>query len=80
MMFLSITSEDTRKRYTREIGKIAELNAFHEKAISLPVSEEKEIISLFRIAMSVDSFVEEFLNLQEKIATTDQPVINNPRC
>ena len=64
MMFLSITSEDTRKRYTREMGKVAELNAFHETANALPLSEEKEIISLFRTAIGMDSFVEEFLNLQ----------------
>ena len=38
-------------KYTREITKIAELNAFHEKVNSLPLSEEKAIISLFRSAM-----------------------------
>ena len=47
------------------------------KSYRLPLSEEKEIISLFRSAMGMDSFVEEFLNLQEQI-TTVQPIHSNP--
>ena len=77
MMFLSISSDDAIRRFAREIAKIAELNAFHEKANTLPLSEEKEIISLFRSAMGMDSWVEEFLNLQEQVNTTIQPVNRN---
>ena len=57
--------------------KIAELNGFHDKCNTLPISEEKAIISLFRTAMNMDSFVEEFMNLQEQNATAVQPVIRN---
>ena len=48
--------------------KIAELNAYHEKFNTLPMSEEKIIISAFRSARSCDSFVKEFLTIQEQIA------------
>ena len=78
MMLLSILSEETLRRYARETTKIAELNAFHEKVNTLPLSEEKEIISLFRSAMGMDSWVEEFLSLQEQIETTVQPTNINP--
>ena len=54
------------------------LNAFYEKVNTLPLSEEKEIISLFKSAMSMDSWVEEFLTLQEQIDTTVQPLNRNP--
>ena len=74
MMFLSITSEETLNRYAREVAKIAEMNTFHEKYNTLPMSEEKQIISLFRSAMSMDNFVEEFINMQEQISTTVQPI------
>ena len=47
MMFLSIP-EETRPRYQRELEKIAELNGFHDKYNTLPILEEKAIISLFR--------------------------------
>ena len=57
--------------------KIVELNGFHDKCNTLPISEEKAIISLFRTAMNMDSFVEEFMNLQEQNATAAQPVIGN---
>ena len=57
--------------------KIVELNGFHDKCNTLPISEEKAIISLFRTAMNMDSFVEEFVNLQEQNATAVQPVIRN---
>jgi len=76
MMFLSIP-EETRPRYQRELEKIVELNGFHDKCNTLPIQEEKAIISLFRTAMNNDSFVEEFVNLQEQNATTVQPVIRN---
>ena len=76
MMFLSI-SEDTRNRYQRELAKIVELNGFHDKCNTLPISEEKTIISLFRTAMNMDSFVEEFMNLQEQNATSVQPIVRN---
>ena len=59
MMFLSI-SEDTRQRYQRELAKIVELNGFHDKCNTLPIAEEKAIVSLFRSAMNMDSFVDEF--------------------
>jgi len=59
-------SEDTRHRYHTELAKIVELNGFYDKCNTLPISEEKAIISIFRIAMNMDSFVEEFVNLQEK--------------
>ena len=70
MMFLSITSEETLKRYTRELTKIAELHAFHDKVNSLPLSEQKVIIYLFRCAMGVDCCIEEFLNLLKQITAT----------
>ena len=76
MMFLSI-SEDTRNRYQRELAKIVELNGYHDKCNTLPISEEKAIVSLFRTAMNMDSFVEEFVNLQEQNATAVQPIIRN---
>ena len=76
MMFLSIT-EENRNRFERELAKIVELNGFHDKCNTLPISEEKAIISLFRTAMNMDSFVEEFMNLQEQNATAVQPVIRN---
>ena len=41
--------------------KIVELNGCHDKCNTLPISEEKAIISLFRTAMNMDSFVEEFM-------------------
>ena len=53
MMFLSIP-EETRPRYQRELEKIAELNGFHDKCNTLPIQEEKAIISLFRTAMNND--------------------------
>ena len=68
MMFLSIP-EETRPRFQRELEKIAELNGFHDKYNTLPIQEEKAIISLFRTAMNNDSFVEEFVALQEQNAT-----------
>ena len=74
MMFLSIP-EDTCQRYHRELAKNVELNGFHDKCNTLPIAEEKTIISLFRSAMNMDSFVEEFLNLQEQNATAVQPVL-----
>ena len=66
MIFLFITAEDST-RFSRERGKIAELNAFHEKFNTLPMSEEKTFVSLFRTAMICDTNVEEFLRLQEKL-------------
>ena len=59
MMFLFIAAEDNT-RFSRESGKIAELNAFHEKCNTLPMSEEKTIVSLFRTAMMCDSHAEDF--------------------
>ena len=41
------------------------------------MSEEKAIILLFRSAIGMGSFVEEFLNLHEQIATTVEPVKSN---
>ena len=76
MMFLSIP-EETRPRYQRELEKIVELNGVHDKCSTLPIFEEKAIISLFRTAMNMDSFVEEFVNLQEQNATAVQPIIRN---
>ena len=76
MVFLSIP-EETRPRYQRELERIAELNGFHDKYNTLPIQEEKFIISLFRTAMDNDSYVEEFIALQEQNATTVQPVITN---
>ena len=66
MMFLFIAAE-VNARFSRERGKIAELNAFHEKCNRLPMSEEKTIVSLFRTAMMCDTNVEEFLRLQENL-------------
>ena len=66
IMFLFLAAEDAT-RFSKERGKIAELNAFHEKWNSLPMSEEKAIFSLFRTAMKCDTNVEEFLRLQEKL-------------
>ena len=76
MMFLSIT-EENRNRFERELAKIVELNGFHDKCNTLPISEEKTIISLFRTAMNMDSFVEEYVNLQEQSITAVQPAIRN---
>ena len=76
MMFLSIT-DDNRNRYQRELAKIVELNGYHDKCNTLPISEEKAIVSLFRTAMNMDSFVEEFVNLQEQNITAVQPAIRN---
>ena len=63
MMFLSIASEDNLKRFPGARTKIAELSAsaFHDKCNTLPLSEEKVIILLFRSAMGMDNFVEEFI-------------------
>ena len=66
MMFLSLSSEESLNRFARERTKIAELNAFHEKFNTLPMSEEKTLISLFRSAMGMDSFVEELIRLEEQ--------------
>ena len=41
-------------------GKIADLNKFHEKWNTLPMSEGKNIVSLFITAMMCASHVEEF--------------------
>ena len=76
MMFLSIM-DNNRDRFQRELAKIVELNGYHDKCNTLPISEEKTIVSLFRTAMNMDSFVEEFVNLQEQNATAVQPVIRN---
>ena len=76
MMFLSIP-EETRHRYQRELEKNVELNGFHDKCNTLPIHEEKAIVSLFRTAMNNDSVVEEFVNLQEQNGTAVQPVIRN---
>ena len=77
MMFLFLSAEDST-RFSRERSKIEELNKFHEKFNTIPMSEEKHIISLFRTAMSCDNYVEEFRSLQEKIsqAIADKMVIN----
>ena len=75
-MFLSIP-EETRPRFQRELEKLVELNGFHEKYNTLPIQEEKAIISLFRTAMNNDSYVDEFVALQEQNATAVQPVIRN---
>ena len=45
MMFLFISAEDSTC-FSRERSKIEELNAFHEKFNTVPMSEEKNIISL----------------------------------
>ena len=42
VMFLSISSEDILKRFARERTKIAELNAFHDKLNTLPLSGRKK--------------------------------------
>ena len=55
------------------MSKIAELNAFHNKRNTLPISEGRTIIWLFRSAMDMDNFVIEFLNVQEQTVTV-QPV------
>ena len=44
----------------------------------MPISEENAIISLFRSVMGMDSFVEEFLSLQEQIPQTVQPIHRTP--
>ena len=51
-----------------------ELNSFYERHKTLTISEEKQILSLSRIAMSCDNFDEEFLQIQEQI-----PQNNNAR-
>ena len=66
-------TEDTLIKYQREVSKIAELNAFHDKCNTPPISEERARISLFRSAMDMDNFVVEFLNVQEQTVTV-QPV------
>jgi hypothetical protein len=66
-------TEDTLNTYQREVSKIAELNAFHDKCNILPISEGRTIIWLFRSAMDMDNFVIEFLNVQEQTVTV-QPV------
>ena len=76
MMFLSVT-EENRNRFERELAKIVELNGFHDKCNTLPISEEKTIISLFRTAMNMDSFVEEYVNVQEQSITAVQPIVRN---
>ena len=65
MMYLSLSSEETLKRFVRERAKIAELIVFHEKFNTLPISEEKIIMLLFRSAMGMDNFVEELLVVEE---------------
>ena len=55
MMFLSI-SEDTRQRYQRELAKIVELNGFHDKCNTLPISEEKAIFFFVQISYEYDVF------------------------
>ena len=76
MMFLSIT-EDNRIRFQRELAKIVKLNGFHDKCNTLPISEEKAIVSLFRTAMNMDSYVEEYVNLQEQNIPAVQPIVRN---
>ena len=66
-------TEDTLIKYQREVSKIAELNAFHDKCNILPISEGRTMIWLFRSAMDMDNFVIEFLNVQEQTVTV-QPV------
>ena len=66
MMFLSLSFEESLNRFARERTKITELNAFHEKFNTLPMSKEKTLISLFRSAMGMDSFVEELLRIEEQ--------------
>ena len=62
MMFLFISAEDST-HFSRVRSKIEELNVFHEKFNTVPRIEEKNIISLFRTAMSFDNYMEEFLKL-----------------
>ena len=66
MIFLSLSSEESLNRFVRERTKIAEFNVFHEKFNTLPISEEKTLIALFRSAMGMDSFVEELLQIEER--------------
>ena len=40
---LSISLEDTLKRFAREITKTAEFNAFHDKVNTLPLSGEMRL-------------------------------------
>ena len=72
MTFLSVFSEDSCKRFARERAKIAKLNAFHNKSNTLPLSEEKATISLFRLAMGMDNYVEELMSLEEQIPQKEQ--------
>ena len=60
MMCLNISSEDALMRFAREKNKSTELYSFHDKFNTLPISVERAVISLFRSAISMDSFVEEF--------------------
>ena len=46
-----------------QIYKANTQTSVHDKCNTLPISEEKAILSLFRSAMGMDNFVEEFLNL-----------------
>ena len=74
----SISSENALKRFAREKTKIAELNAFYDKFNTLLLSAEKATISLFRSAIGMDCFVEEFFNRQEQITKTVQPIYRYP--
>ena len=48
IMFLFIAAEDSTC-FSRERGKIAELNVFHDKWNTLPMSDEKTIISCLEL-------------------------------
>ena len=50
---------DALKRFAGEKTKIAELNKFHDKFNTLPPSEQKVSVSLFRSPMDMSSFVKE---------------------
>ena len=50
MVFLYFSLEDANRRIVWEKTKIAELNTYHDKFNTLPLTEEKATISLFRSA------------------------------
>ena len=74
MVYLDVDKEDFLGHYKAELDGFKRLTEFYKKFSTLPIAQEKNIISLFRFYLRLDNCNEECnaLEIQRKKAGQEQ--------
>ena len=66
-MFLDVGFERLQEKNPQECKIIIDLNRFFKEKSTLPMSEEKPIIAVFRLAINLDNYVEELFKVKHEV-------------